>query len=413
LRTEIRQALLFRLFIFSNVLLWNLDISFKGYSISANIIITILIGATQSINLSSKAKNIYFYILSILIYGFLISFLNFQLQLLIRVVSSTILALLILISLINIEKLIKYDIPIISKKDAFIIVYIIILFCLVEATYKFSSFSELDKIASGGIYREQSHTALSILPFFFLLLLTTKGKQLIHLILLIFLFLLVSLSSTFIVIFFLMLTFYFIIISFNNGLKIKNILFLLGLILLIFLFIISPISQNTIKRVNESIYVDENSNISSLVYVNGWQLLFQNVKSSYGLGIGFNAMGFNSILRTSSMDFLEVLDLDNLGLKDGSFFFSKFISEFGILGFIMWFQLFISTLKIKFSKSIELNDSNRIICFAFISIISIGGFVRSAVYFTGSGVLCMFFIIIIYNKTLKKKTKIETKYTNN
>ena len=79
------------------------------------------------------------------------------------------------------------------------------------------------------------------------------------------------------------------------------------------------------------------SNLSSLVWLNGWSQAYQTLISTNGLGLGFNQMGCGRFYNIGNFSSLiqDSFDGDMLNSEDGSLLSSKLISEFGILGVVI------------------------------------------------------------------------------
>lgn len=72
-------------------------------------------------------------------------------------------------------------------------------------------------------------------------------------------------------------------------------------------------------------------NISSLVYVGGWQDAWVNLTRTKGLGLGFNMMGCHPLPDVPVRTVLAVAGLEELNAQDGSFLFAKAVSEMGVV----------------------------------------------------------------------------------
>ena len=82
-------------------------------------------------------------------------------------------------------------------------------------------------------------------------------------------------------------------------------------------------------------------NLTNLIYLQGWESIINSLKQTYGLGLGFQMMGeeYSGPLGELLCE-THYMCSNNL---DGSFFSSKLITEFGIVGiFIVLFFLFMS-----------------------------------------------------------------------
>src|SRR6185437_15081478 len=102
--------------------------------------------------------------------------------------------------------------------------------------------------------------------------------------------------------------------------------------------------QPTASRVAGIFQADKTTGLSSLVYLQGWQDMWANLTRTHGLGLGFNMMGCHPLPDVSSRELLSVGGFGELNADDGSFPFSKTVSEFGIVGIafycgVVWWWL--------------------------------------------------------------------------
>ena len=78
----------------------------------------------------------------------------------------------------------------------------------------------------------------------------------------------------------------------------------------------------------------DDPNLSTLVYVQGWQLMAESLRLSSGWGLGFQQLGVHGSSVDASDLIFAVLG-ENLNLLDGGFTMSKIVSEFGIFGILL------------------------------------------------------------------------------
>lgn len=84
---------------------------------------------------------------------------------------------------------------------------------------------------------------------------------------------------------------------------------------------------------------DETNNISSLVYLQGWQDAWSNLQRTNGLGLGFNMMGCNPLPVSVARDILDKSFRIELNSEDGSVIFGKLVSEAGVIGVIFFISI--------------------------------------------------------------------------
>jgi hypothetical protein len=93
------------------------------------------------------------------------------------------------------------------------------------------------------------------------------------------------------------------------------------------------------------------NNISSLVYLQGWQDVWANLNRTNGLGLGFNMMGCTPLPDVDAREYLVKVFAMDLNSEDGSFLFSKLVSETGVFGIlfllatIWWFVKLVQAIR--------------------------------------------------------------------
>jgi len=75
-------------------------------------------------------------------------------------------------------------------------------------------------------------------------------------------------------------------------------------------------------------------NLSSLAYLQGWQLIGESWTNSHGWGIGFQQLGVRGT-NVAASDLIQTIIDGPLNLLDGSFTLAKLVSEFGFVGFAL------------------------------------------------------------------------------
>ena len=82
----------------------------------------------------------------------------------------------------------------------------------------------------------------------------------------------------------------------------------------------------------------DSPNLSTLVYLQGWQLITESLTLSTGWGLGFQQLGVQGSDSVAAGLIFEILG-DNSNLLDGGFAFAKLTSEFGvlILPLMLWY----------------------------------------------------------------------------
>jgi len=81
-------------------------------------------------------------------------------------------------------------------------------------------------------------------------------------------------------------------------------------------------------------FSSETRNLSSLVYLQGWQLIDESFTRSGGWGLGFQQLGVQGT-NAPSATLIYDLTAGYSNLLDGGFTFAKVVSEFGVLGLLL------------------------------------------------------------------------------
>ena len=234
-------------------------------------------------------------------------------------------------------------------------------------------------------FSEPSHFAINFLPFFIYLSLFSSLKFKIIIILTVVALSIAIQNMTLLV---------GCLIVASISLNYRAILFLL--------FIISVFALQldlTYFSDRASINVDTN-NLSSLVYLQGWQLILESWQKTSGVGLGFQQLGFTSTDVPASIA-IDAIIGRGLNLNDGGFLLAKFLSEFGLVGIV--FSLIYIKLIVKSLIQLRKTESRTIVsnhatvishCFIVSSILEL--FFRGSGYFTPSVLLTLTGIIYIY-----------------
>jgi hypothetical protein len=88
----------------------------------------------------------------------------------------------------------------------------------------------------------------------------------------------------------------------------------------------------TVARISGIAAPGETDNISSLVYAQGWQDAWFNLRRTHGLGLGLNRMGCGALPDVPARFALSLVAGEDLNGEDGSFLFAKIVSEAGVAG---------------------------------------------------------------------------------
>ena len=134
------------------------------------------------------------------------------------------------------------------------------------------------------------------------------------------------------------------------------------------------------------------TNISSLIYIQGWELARDSFSKSAAWGIGFQQLGTGTITSAAANLLHRLLNEDS-NIYDGGLTAAKYISEFGIFGLI--FVAAILYYAARCASFLRFRANSRSIAgYEILFYSSVIGyllelFVRGAGYFTASGLLCL------------------------
>lgn len=131
-------------------------------------------------------------------------------------------------------------------------------------------------------------------------------------------------------------------------------------------------------------------NLSVLVYLQGWELLWRSLRMSHGWGLGFQQLGTFPFHLTITRMIRVYTDGYTLNTMNGSFVFSKLGSEFGVFGVVLTIAFGIlcakSIIKLRAATTaVSRGMFARCIIVAF----GVDMFIRGPGYFYGAPLLCL------------------------
>lgn len=172
---------------------------------------------------------------------------------------------------------------------------------------------------------------------------------------------------------------------------------------ILYVFIIIPIIFPLIlNNVGSSYYTErltfssENTNLSTLVFIQGWQLAYESLKQTYGMGIGFQQLGYFP-LDVEAGYIIKLIIGKEVNVSDAGLTAPKIISELGILGIlivILYLKYFIVILK-KLKSEINFK---MIFAYSIFLSFSIDLFIRGIGYFNPPFFLFIVSLFIIFTK---------------
>lgn len=161
----------------------------------------------------------------------------------------------------------------------------------------------------------------------------------------------------------------------------------------------SPYGEEFASRLAGLALADSSANVSSLVYVNGWETALHNLQQTQGLGLGFNRMGCDPRPDTERGGLLDFLGQGDLNYNDGSFTLSKLLSELGLLGLAFWASASLVLARLTLVKSGRglngLAPDVQALLVSGITVITLGALIRGTNYLSGPflfGLFCVLFV---------------------
>lgn len=166
-------------------------------------------------------------------------------------------------------------------------------------------------------------------------------------------------------------------------------------LVIFFVFVVSPgflyFSEYFLSRL---VFDSGKLDLSNLVYLQGWEGAWIGLQESYGIGLGFQALGtqapgvYTELIRS-------VMNGFDLNRNDGGFLASKFIGEFGVFGVIICFIVLFNFFKV---VTIAQNDRYKrepltVIYMSLSLVMFIEFFVRGFGYFSPAFILFASFFL--------------------
>lgn len=285
------------------------------------------------------------------------------------------------------------EMPMAFVNKMLIIFFCILIFCaVVSLTDIIDSYRYPNNVFP---YTEASHFALFFLPIYYYATVKLKKYRLV-----------------------------LILIGFLLALFIKNLTLVVGVVILasalyrIWALPLFPILIFLIVNNFELDYFTSrldfskgNDNLSTLVYVQGWELMGEALKTSHGFGVGFQQMGEVKLARTPAGKIIYMLTKEDYNIPDAGFTAAKLICEIGFLGIILivfYLKIFVKCW-IKLGND-ALKDQDNILIFAICIIVSyfVELFVRGVGYFNPTTFLFLT-ALFVYNHYNKAQSNILVK----
>lgn len=322
--------------------------------------------------------------LAVVLYGLFVFFLGPCTDSTMRVIFSAASFVALIWAVRRLANAVRLDLPLLPIRHVRTMLIVVVIFVILEAAARGIG----PDLRVGGLYREPSHLALAIAPLLFYLWKAGRRRDRIFLLACGIPLLGLAYSSTLLV---LVVALFALDVAggfLQQGRRGSAVFGFVGVAIVVAGLSATPLITPTMERITGVMNASEDENISSLVYVNGWQLLIANMQSSRGAGIGFNAMGCEPRPITYAMTLLDRFDLGHLNYYDGSFLVSKIGSELGVPGLLAWLIFPWLTVRLAIRR-FGLRPDIQWLCYGWLAIISIGALVRSTGYFAGTVTLAL------------------------
>lgn len=256
-------------------------------------------------------------------------------------------------------------------------------------------------------FSEDSHFALTLGILAVSYSLVGSNKKAIFIILNLFIlsFLIINLT---LVVFSLLSLFTYLI-------RIKAVFFKLVVIIMPFFLITFIAMLSKIEYFSSRLTLKDTENLTSLVFLQGYELAYLNFVKTYGLGLGFQMLGSASTYQGYFSELLSKLGSKGLNLSDGGLLMSKLIAEFGLIGFLITLFFIIFIIKFIFYANKLISNPNfinlknndflmkKLLLSGLVVGFSVEFFLRGYGYFSPS--LFLVSISIFYLISSKKNTR--------
>ena len=110
-------------------------------------------------------------------------------------------------------------------------------------------------------------------------------------------------------------------------------------------FVLISLLINKYDYFSDRLDFSDINNLTTLVWIQGWELAYLNFMNTHGLGLGFQALGMSTTVLPHTSDIIYGISGKYNNLYDGGFLASKVISEFGLIGLFISFYYIFSLFK--------------------------------------------------------------------
>lgn len=162
----------------------------------------------------------------------------------------------------------------------------------------------------------------------------------------------------------------------------------------LFILIVVPaaLSQDLTYYTDRLDFSAENENLSTLVFLQGWEMIGEAWERSAGIGLGFQQLGVSGT-DVPAADLIVLIFGENLNILDGGFMFAKLVGEFGgvavilLLGYVRLAARAWKILRQTLIGGLARQRAVDVLAASAVLSYLVEIFVRGAGYFTPTGVL--------------------------
>ncbi len=161
-----------------------------------------------------------------------------------------------------------------------------------------------------------------------------------------------------------------ILTIFVSLLRLKSIYFKLILLFLpLFITFILLGLLSSSEYFSSRLTFENSQNLTTLVFLQGWDMAYINLITTKGIGIGFQMLGISDTVTSGFTERIREFAIKDYNLYDGGFLAAKIISEFGIVGvllivsyiyFILKYIFYSNELWQKIKNSNDLTYTNKL-----------------------------------------------------
>jgi hypothetical protein len=154
----------------------------------------------------------------------------------------------------------------------------------------------------------------------------------------------------------------------------------------------------------------DTTNISVLVFMQGWENAVLNFQETHGLGVGFQQFGVAGSIGDISNKIAELLGGEYINLLDGGSTATKLVAEFGVVGVLALLVFMKAVFRgIRFiRKAQSLSPSHRdqrsIFFYSLITSYSLEVWIRGLGYFSPGGFLALVGLMALYGSNKRKES---------